>query len=109
MNVQDLNIEELTEKEFHTRVSRMMDKVYEFAMRGREELGYDVAFINILGTHTTENDSVMTSNMSFGSEDMFLSLAMQTNTLEKVVELSRNQEMSEFLGELFGMEGEEDK
>ncbi|MGW7919223.1 hypothetical protein ACWEXK_12435 [Staphylococcus xylosus] len=109
MNVQDLNIEGLTEKEFHTRVSRMMDKVYEFALRGREELGYDVAFINILGTHITENDGVIASDMSFGSSDMFLSLAMQTSTLEKTVEISKHHEMAEFLGGLFDGEDEEDE
>ena len=104
MDIQDLNIEGLTEKEFHTRVSRMMDKVHNFAMRGREELGYDIAFINILGTHTTKNDSVLTSDMSFGSEDMFLSLAIQTSTLEKAIELNKHHEMSEFLGRLLGEE-----
>lgn len=109
MNVQDLNIEGLTEKEFHTRVSRMMDKVYEFALRGREELGHDVAFINILGTHITENDGVITSDMSFGSSDMFLSLAMQTSTLEKTTEISKHHEMAEFLGSLFNGGNEEDE
>lgn len=109
MNVQDLNIEGLTEREFHTKVSRMMDKVYEFAMRGREELGYDVAFINILGTHIKENDGAITSDMSFGSSDMFLSLAMQTSTLEKAIELSKHQEMAEFLGGLFGEEDEDNE
>ncbi|MDW3783672.1 hypothetical protein QI349_02850 [Staphylococcus saprophyticus] len=109
MNVQDLNIEGLTEKEFHTRVSRMMDKVYEFAMRGREELGYDVAFINILGTHTTENDGVMTSDMSFGSEDMFLSLAIQTSSLEKAIELSKHHEVGNFLSRLLGEEDMDDE
>lgn len=104
MNVQDLNIEGLTEKEFHTKVTRMMDKVHDFAMRGREELGYDIAFINILGTHRTEDNTVMTSDMSFGSEDMFLSLAIQTSTLGKAIELSKHHEMSEFLGRLLGEE-----
>lgn len=109
MNVQDLNIEGLTEKEFHTKVTRMMNKVHEFAMRGREELGYDIAYINILGTHVKENDGVFASDMSFGSSDMFLSLAMQTNTLERVIELNRKNEMSELFNDLFGMEDEEDE
>lgn len=109
MNVQDLNIEGLTEKEFHTKVSRMMDKVYEFALRGREELGYDIAYISILGTHVTENDGVIASDMSFGSNDMFLSLAMQTNTLEKVIELSNEQKMSELFSDLFSMEDEDNE
>ena len=109
MNVQDLNIEGLTEKEFHTRVSRMMDKVYEFALRGREELGYDIAYVSILGTHETENDGVMASDMSFGSNDMFLSLAMQTNTLEKVVELSNDQKISDLFTNLFDEEDDDNE
>lgn len=109
MNVQDLNIEGLTEKEFHTKVSRMMDKVHDFAMRGREELGYDIAYINILGTHVKDTDNVITSDMSFGSSDMFLSLAMQTSTLEKVIDLNKHQQMADFISEVFGEEDEEDE
>lgn len=109
MNVQDLNIEGLTEKEFHTRVSRMMDKVYEFALRGREELGYDIAYISLVGTHVTENDGVIASDMSFGSNDMFLSLAMQTNTLEKVVDLSNDQKMIALFDNLFDEEDEDNE
>lgn len=109
MDVKDLNIEGLTEKEFHAKVSRMMDKVYEFALRGREELGYDIAYINVFGIHEKETDGVFASDMSFGSSDMFLSLAMQIDTLERVIELNKKNEMSEFLGEFFGMEGEEDE
>lgn len=109
MNVQDLNIEGLTEKEFQTKVTRMMDKVYDFAMRGREELGYDIAYISILGTHEKENDGVIASDMSFGSNDMLLSLAMQTNTLEKVVELSNDQKISDLFTNLFDEEDEEDE
>lgn len=106
MNVQDLNIEGLTEKEFHTKVTRMMDKVYEFAMRGREELGYKIAYISVLGTHTKENYDVIASDMSFGSSDMFLTLATQTNTLEKVIGLTNEQKMIDLFDNLFEEEDE---
>lgn len=109
MDVKDLNIEGLTEKEFHAKVSRMMDKVHEFALRGREELGYDIAYISVLGIHEEENGGVFASDMSFGSSDMFLSLAMQTDTLERVIGLNRKNEMSEFLSELFGKEGNDNE
>lgn len=107
MDVKDLNIEGLTEKEFHAKVSRMMDKVHEFALRGREELGYDIAYISVLGIHEEENGGVFASDMSFGSSDMFLSLAMQTNSLERVVDVYKKHEMAEFLGGLFGEEDDE--
>lgn len=107
MDVKDLNIEGLTEKEFHAKVSRMMDKVHEFALRGREELGYDIAYISVLGIYEKENDGVFASDMSFGSSDMFLSLAMQTDSLERVVDVYKKHEMAGFLGGLFGEEDDE--
>lgn len=109
MDVKDLNIEGLTEKEFQTKVARMMDKVYEFALRGREELGYDIAYISVLGIHEKETEGVFASDMSFGSNDMFLSLAMQTNTLEKVIELTNEQKMIDLFGNLFGEEGDDNE
>lgn len=109
MNVQDLNIEGLTEQEFHRKVTRMMNEVRKFAMRGREELGYDVALINVLGVQTDNEDEVVANDLSFGTGEMFLSLALQCHSLEKLIELKQHHDLESFLGELFSEEDEEDE
>lgn len=109
MNVQDLNIEGLTEQEFHRKVTKMMNEVRKFAMRGREELGYDVALISVLGVQTDNEDEVVANDLSFGTGEMFLSLALQCNSLERVIDIYKHNEMAEFLGGLFGEEDEEDE
>lgn len=109
MDVKDLNIEGLTEKEFHAKVTRMMNEVRKFAMRGREELGYNVALVNVLGVQTDDENEVVANDMSFGNGDMFLTLALQTKSLERVVDVYKQYEMAEFLGGLFSEEDDEDE
>lgn len=109
MNVQDLNIEGLTEKEFHQKVTRMMNEVRKFAMRGREELGYNVALVNVLGVQTDDENEVVANDMSFGTGDMFLTLALQTKSLGRVVDVYKQYEMAEFLSGLFDEEDEDNE
>lgn len=104
MRLENLDISGLSESEFRSKVAKMQKVLKRFAERGREELGYDVALISVLGVTSEDNDQVYSADVSFGTPDMLLSLGQDTEVLQRVIQLSKHYEISEFIDGIMNAE-----
>lgn len=100
MNVQDLNIENLSEEQFHKKVSDILQVAAQLTERGYYELGYEIAIISAAGVRLGESDKIKNSEYTFGDEDMMYSIALQSESLSDVFDMLKQQEMFNFFDEI---------
>lgn len=97
MRLENLDINGLSESEFRSKVANMQKVLKRFAERGRDELGYDVALISVLGVTSEDNDEIFSADVSFGGPELMLNLGQNADVLQRVIQLSKHYEISEFI------------